>query len=38
MPPEIRISDTHYVKCWLYEHTVENRLKMADYKGDENDG
>lgn len=38
MPPEIRISDTHYVKCWLYEHAVENRLKMADYKGDENDG
>ena len=38
MPPEIRISDTHYTKCWLYEHTVENRLKMADYKGDENDG
>lgn len=35
MPPEIRISDTHSVKCWLYENTKENRLKMSDYKGED---
>ena len=31
MPPRMRITDTHFVKCWLYEHTAENRLQRQDY-------
>ena len=31
MPPEFAISDTHGVKCWLYESTKENKLNKKDY-------
>ena len=31
MPPRMKITDTHFVKCWLYEHTAENRLQRQDY-------
>ena len=26
-PPKVQISDTHYVRCWLYENTKESQLK-----------
>lgn len=31
MPPEMALSDTHGVKCWLYESTKENMLDKKDY-------
>ncbi|MCE5188761.1 MAG: ABC transporter ATP-binding protein [Eubacteriales bacterium] len=36
MPPEILVSDTHGVKCWLYENTSENPLMRRDYVAEEN--
>lgn len=26
-PPKLQINDTHYVRCWLYEHTKDSQLK-----------
>lgn len=38
MPPEFVISDTHAVKCWMYEGTTENRLEMKDYAEEQSNG
>lgn len=38
MPPEIKLSDTHSVKCWLYENTNENRLVRPDYTEEDDNG
>lgn len=31
MPHVMKISDTHNVKCWLYESTTENQIQRKDY-------
>ena len=38
MPPEIALSDTHNVKCWLYENTHENQLVRTDYVEEDSNG
>ena len=36
MPPEMKISDTHMAKCWLYENTTECVIDRKDYKEESN--
>ena len=31
MPAKMKVSDTHFVKCWLYENTTENMINRKDY-------
>ena len=31
IPPEMQISDSHMVKCWLYENTNERMIDRKDY-------
>lgn len=38
MPPEIHVSDTHSVKCWMYEHASGNRLLRCDYVQEDDNG
>ena len=36
MPESFRISDTHQVKCWMYENTTECMIDRKDYKEESN--
>lgn len=37
MPSRIKISETHFVKCWLYENIKDNQLQREDYvEGEDN--